>query len=299
MALLTRSTPGRESTTMPIEHVSDTARWVAYYRAMETDRPDAIFRDPYARRLAGHEGKRIVDEMPRGRATSWAMITRTAVFDEIILDLVRRQRVDLVLNLAAGLDARPWRLALPPSLRWVDVDLPAMLDYKMSIMRDVDPVCRYEALPANLVQAEERNAVFSRLGAEASSALVVTEGLLIYLAEDQVRDLASELHRHQSLRWWLLDLASPRLLQILERSWGQQLARGNAPFRFAPPNGTAFFAPLGWREVAYRSALEEAHRLRREMPMMWFWRLMGRLSPPERREEMRRISGFVLFERND
>src|SRR5512138_1433480 len=161
---------------MPIEHVSDTARWVAYYRAMETDRPDAIFRDPYARQLAGPEGERIVDEMPRGRATSWAMITRTAVFDEIILDVVRRQNVDLVLNLAAGLDARPWRLPLPPSLRWVDVDLPAMLDYKLSIMRDAAPVCRYEALPADLVKAEERTAVFSRLGAESSAALVVTEG---------------------------------------------------------------------------------------------------------------------------
>ena len=98
---------------MPIENVSDTARWVAFYRAMETERPDAVFRDPYARRLAGPEGERMVDEMPRGRTTAWAMITRTAVFDEIILDFVRQQQIDLVLNLAAGLDARPWRLALP------------------------------------------------------------------------------------------------------------------------------------------------------------------------------------------
>jgi methyltransferase (TIGR00027 family) len=284
---------------MPIEHVSDTARWVAYYRAMETDRPDAIFRDPYARRLAGPEGERIVDEMPRGRSTSWAMITRTAVFDEIILDVVRRETVDLVLNLAAGLDVRPWRLALPPSLRWVDVDLPAMLDYKASIMQDVHPACRYETLAADLVQAEERDAVFSRIGAESSATLVVTEGLLIYLTDDQVRGLASELHRQRSFRWWLIDLASPRLLRILERSWGRKLAQANAPFRFAPPDGTAFFEPLGWREVTYRSSLEEAHRLKREMPMMWFWRLLGRFSPPERREEMRRMSGFVLLERMD
>jgi O-methyltransferase involved in polyketide biosynthesis len=38
---------------MTIEHISDTARWVAFYRAMETERPDAIFRDPFARQLAG------------------------------------------------------------------------------------------------------------------------------------------------------------------------------------------------------------------------------------------------------
>ncbi len=284
---------------MPIENVSDTARWVAYYRAMETDRRDALFRDPYARRLAGPEGKRIVDEMPRGKATAWAMVTRTVVFDEIILDTVRNRNVDLVLNLAAGLDARPWRLPLPPALRWVDVDLPAMLDYKTGIMRDVDPVCRYEAVPANLVNADERVALFSRLGREASSTLVVTEGLLIYLTDEQVAGLATELHRQPSFRWWLIDLAAPRLLQLLEKNWGRTLERGNAPFRFAPPNGTEFFRPLGWREVTYRSALEEAHRIKREMPMMWFWRLMSRLSPPEKREEVRRISGFVLFERVD
>jgi len=52
---------------MPIDHISDTARWVAVYRAMETARPDAIFRDPFADRLAGERGHQIVKEMPRGR----------------------------------------------------------------------------------------------------------------------------------------------------------------------------------------------------------------------------------------
>jgi len=282
---------------MPIENVSDTARWVAFYRAMETERPDALFRDPYARALAGPEGERIVKEMPRGRASSWAMITRTVVFDEIILDVVRRHDVDMVLNLAAGLDARPWRLKLPASLRWVDVDLPAMLDYKASHMRNVPPVCQYAAVPANLVDAGERAAVFGRLGSEATEALVVTEGLLIYLADEQVAALATELHTQQSFRWWLLDLASPDLLKLLARSWGKTLEKGNAPFKFAPPNGTVFFRDLGWREVSYRSAMEEAQRIDREMPMMWLWRLLGRISSPERREGARRMSGFVLLER--
>src|SRR5262249_23119204 len=37
---------------MALENVSDTARWVAVYRAMESARPDALFHDPYAERLA-------------------------------------------------------------------------------------------------------------------------------------------------------------------------------------------------------------------------------------------------------
>ena len=99
---------------MTIEHVSDTARWVAVYRAMETERPDAIFKDPFARRLAGERGQEIVDEMKMGRQMAWAMIVRTKVFDEVILDVIRREQVDLVLNLACGLDARAWRLDVPP-----------------------------------------------------------------------------------------------------------------------------------------------------------------------------------------
>src|SRR5690348_12219191 len=113
-----------------IENISDTARWVAVYRAMETARPDAIFRDPYAARLAGQKGEAIVDNMKRGRGMAWAMIVRTAVFDEMIVDRIKNGGVDTVLNLAAGLDARAWRMRLPQTVRWIDVDLPEILEYK-------------------------------------------------------------------------------------------------------------------------------------------------------------------------
>jgi hypothetical protein len=43
--------------------------------------------------------------------------------------------------------------------------------------------------------------------------------------------------------------------------------------------------------------MEEAWRLKREMRMMWFWRLVGRLYPARMREEFRRMSGAVVLER--
>ncbi|PYP21274.1 MAG: hypothetical protein DMD55_20385, partial [Gemmatimonadetes bacterium] len=95
-----------------IQHVSDTARWVALYRAMESERPDALFHDPYARRLAGARGEQILASLPKGRTWAWAMIVRTAVMDELILRAVARDGVGTVLNLAAGLDTRPYRLPL-------------------------------------------------------------------------------------------------------------------------------------------------------------------------------------------
>lgn len=57
-----------------IEHVSDTARWVAVDRAIETERGDVILRDRFAARPAGEKGEAIVDNMKRGRSIAWAML---------------------------------------------------------------------------------------------------------------------------------------------------------------------------------------------------------------------------------
>lgn len=282
-----------------IEHISDTARWVAVYRAMETNRRDAIFRDPFASRLAGEKGEAIVDAMKNGRQMAWAMIVRTAVMDEIILERVRNGGVDLVLNLAAGLDARAWRMPLPKTLRWVDVDLPDILEYKTNLLKDETPVCRYDAVPLDLRDVPKRRALFSQLSGEAKRVLVVTEGLLIYLTPDQVSTLAADLHAARTFNWWLIDLASPRLLQIMLKYWGKGVQGGNAPFQFAPADGTRFFESSGWTEAEFRSSMEEARRLKREMRGMWFWRFLGRFSPKARQEEFRRMSGIVLLTRRE
>jgi methyltransferase (TIGR00027 family) len=267
---------------MAIESISDTARWVAVYRAMETARPDAIFRDPFADRLAGQRGREILDGMAQGRAYAWPMIVRTAVFDEIVL--------------AAGLDARPWRLPLPPSLHWVDVDLPGILNYKTEMLKDETPVCRYEAVTADLTDVPLRRELFARLGAGSSRALVISEGLLVYLTPEQVAELAADLHAKPSFKEWLIDLASPQLLKRMTKTWGKSVA-ASAPFRFAPAEGTEFFRPHGWREAQFRSMWEEATRLHRTMKGAWFWNLLGRLYPKKVRENVRRFSGLVLLER--
>ena len=282
---------------MAIEHVSDTARWVAVYRAMETERTDAIFKDPYARRLAGDRGQAIVDEMKRGRSMAWAMIVRTAVFDELILDTIKREKVDLVINLACGLDARAWRLDVPKELRWVDVDFPVMIDYKTEIMKNEQTVCRYEAVAADLTDESVRSALFARLGGGAQRVLVISEGLLIYLTPEQVESLASALRAQQSFRWWIIDIAHPQLLKMMTKMWGKSVSGGNAPFLFAPAEGTDFFLPLGWREKVFRGNMEEAHRLKREMSGMWFWKLFALFQSKKQKEVYKRFSGSVLFER--
>ena len=57
--------------TALVSNVSDTARWVATYRAWETARPDALFHDPLAARLAGEHGPAIAAMMPRQARSGW------------------------------------------------------------------------------------------------------------------------------------------------------------------------------------------------------------------------------------
>jgi len=278
----------------PIRNVSDTALWVAVYRAMETERSDALFSDPYARRLAGERGQAIVDAMPSGKSMSWPMVVRTAVMDEIIMRCVQ-QGARTVLNLAAGLDARPYRLPLPPTLRWLHVDLTDMVDYFRERMAAETPRCELEFITADLREADVRRDVFAKAALQGP-VLVVTEGLLVYLERNQVSELAHDLHDVARARWWLTDLASPMLLKFLEKQWQPKLTQGNAPFRFGPAEGTAFFEPYGWQETEFRSTWDESRRLDRMMPGAWLWTLLSKFQSAQKREAGRRMSGIVLLE---
>ena len=279
-----------------LRNISDTALWVAQYRVMETERPDAIFRDPLARKLAGDRGEEIVRKMKVG-GMAWPMIVRTAVMDEIILRSIEKEGVDCVLNLAAGLDTRPYRLPLPKTLRWIEADLPEILAYKTEKLAGEMPVCRLERVAADLTDVAARRGLFVRAAQGSKAVLTVTEGLLAYLSPEQVAALAEDLHSPPAMRLWLIDIASPRLKKMLDRRVGKHVGAANAPFRFAPAEGTKFFEPRGWKEREFRSTLEEAFRLRRTMRMAWIFRLLGHLQSPAKREEMRRMGGIALLER--
>ena len=164
----------------------------AVYRAAESERPDALFHDPYARGLAGERGQAIVDALPFGQSMGWSMVVRTAVLDELILRCVK-QGARTVVNLGAGLDTRAFRLDLPPTLRWLDVDLPDVVAYRRAHLATAVARCRHLHVEADLRLADERRRVFSEAGREGP-VVVVTEGLLIYLADEQVAELATQLH---------------------------------------------------------------------------------------------------------
>jgi methyltransferase (TIGR00027 family) len=278
-------------TTRIVRNISDTARWAAVFRARETERPDAIFRDPYADRLAGALGVDIANSLPEGNSHAWAWVARTYLFDQFIQREIQKG-VDMVVNLAAGLDARPYRMELPPSLEWMEVDLPEILTYKEGILANEKPRCVLERVRMDLSDVQARQKLFGALDRHANKILVLTEGLLIYLDAEEVASLARDLAAGPHFQRWITDLTSPGLLQMMQRSAGKQLSQVGAPFKFGPAEGPAFFAPHGWATAEVKSLLKTATRFKRPP---FFLRLLGHLPEQKKPAGNRPWSGVCLF----
>jgi methyltransferase (TIGR00027 family) len=275
-----------------VSNISDTARWVAVYRAWESARPDALFSDPFAERLAGERGRAIAAIAPRQARSGWPMVTRTKLMDDLILVSVR-DGCDCVLNLAAGLDTRPYRLTLPASLSWIEADLPGMVEEKDRLLAGEKPVCHVSREKIDLSDARARAALLDRVLQGASKVLIVTEGLLAYLDDDVVRSLGKDLASRPAIRWWLLDVTSPAILHMMQRGMGEHLA--GTPLKFAPVDGVAFFERLGWKALDVLSIFREAARFRRVPFLLRPFALLP--EPDPRKPGKSRWSAVVRFER--
>jgi methyltransferase (TIGR00027 family) len=276
-----------------LRNISDTARWVAIYRAMESERPDAVFHDPLARRLAGERGQRIAETIAFANRYSWSFVARTVLFDRFITESIANG-ADMIVNLAAGLDARPYRMTLPASLQWIEVDLPDLLAYKTEVLAGETAHCNVERIALDLADVAARRELFERLGTRARSALIVTEGLVVYLAPEEVVTLAADLASTPAFNRWALDMVTPALMRMMQANMGKDLQQAGAPFKFAPDEGPAFFERHGWKRVEVPSLLRTAARLRR---LSWKMRLVALLPDTAGRVPQSPWGGVCLFEK--
>lgn len=282
----------------PINDVSDTAFWIAYHRALETARDDALFRDPYATRLAGERGRVISERMPTSAVVAWTVALRTRIIDEYLASAIA-SGIDTVLCLGAGLDARPYRLSLPAQLLWIEADYPHVIEYKEGILRDAQSACRLERVKIDLAQTAERQALLNRVNAQTQGGvLILTEGVVPYLTNEAVASLADDLRTMSRVRYWILDYFSEQALKFRRRRRVER-SMVNAPFQFAPGDWFAFFKHHRWALKQMRYFPDEAEKLGRPMPMpplargiMRIWRIWK----PARLEAFRTFGGYALLE---
>jgi methyltransferase (TIGR00027 family) len=279
-----------------ISNVSDTALWVAAFRAKESLRPDALYHDEFAGKLAGEKGFKIVDATPGSfrKIMGFVMAIRTVAIDRLIHNATELG-IDTVVNLGAGLDTRPYRIELPASLQWVEVDMPGMISYKETMLNGEQPRCRLRRISADLSNATERTRVFDQLKNETTKALVITEGLIPYLTNEDAAALSRAIYAVPSFRYWIQDY---RQGEQAMRRHPQQLQKllVNAPFRFTELYPIKFFGNDGWKVKDIIYMYDEGARVRRKFPFPFPWNLLRPILNTQR-PGVRESYGYVMFEK--
>ena len=185
----------------------------------------------------------IVRALDRLEIMCFGIAIRSRFLDELVLDTVLGQGIATVLSVGAGLDTRPWRLELPAALHWIEVDFPAMLDYKEGVMAEVAPRCRRERLAADVNDRTARESVFAAAG--AGPTLMITEGLLMYLPAATVDALAANI----AVSHWMLDVASAEMRRRVRMDSYQAIENVRAPDHLDGQEILDVVQRHGWRGI--------------------------------------------------
>ncbi|KZS65445.1 MAG: class I SAM-dependent methyltransferase [Mycobacterium pseudokansasii] len=164
----------------------------------------------------------------------YLVVLRAEQFDDWCADFLRRHSDVVVLHLGCGLDSRPYRLAVPASALWFDLDQPGVIDLRRRLYDEAD---NYRMIGSSVTDP----GWLQRIPA-GRPALVVAEGLLMYLAEGDVRQLLTRLTDRFEHGEMLFDTTSPlgpRLSKIFTKGivkWGigdvRDIERWNPRLRF-------------------------------------------------------------------
>jgi methyltransferase (TIGR00027 family) len=238
-----------------ITHVSDTALLVAGCRAVESERPDSFVSDPFAARLAGERGMAMFRALPHREIMGFGIAIRTRFLDELLLEALGSTGAGTVLSAGAGLDTRPWRLELPPDLRWIEVDFPAMLDYKEPLMAKEKLRCRRERLTADLNDAAQRLAVYAAVG--VAPALMITEGLLMYLPAATVESLAAEAWQESGIMHWISEITTTSFTKAIGGDGKRAIRHVQANDSLAGEQILETVYRHGWGTAAHRSYITD------------------------------------------
>lgn len=176
-----------------------TSRWMAAARARESRRPDRLFDDPLSSALSGSGGFAWLEMMdlaavPLGPGPNLYSVVRTRFFDEFLISAVSRVEAPQVVLLAAGMDARAFRLSWPVGTRVYELDLPEVLSVKEELLAHTGATPETLACERRPVGADlSRSSWLRRLaeaGHEAEKPTIwLAEGILLYLEEAEVRSV--------------------------------------------------------------------------------------------------------------
>jgi methyltransferase (TIGR00027 family) len=176
---------------------NDSAMMIAYERALETERPDSLIQDPFAKLLQGTKGQALSEDFDQKCTMfgfeGWPEFHKmwTAVRTKFIDDQLSKATADIsqLVNVGAGLDTRSFRLDCYRNLKSVfEVDMAVINEAKSKILDKLGatPLCaKFEIVSIDLLDAEQslRKELVAKGFDDKKPTVFVAEGLIMYLGD--------------------------------------------------------------------------------------------------------------------
>jgi methyltransferase (TIGR00027 family) len=230
--------------------IAITALLVAAMRAEESTRADRLFDDPFAARLAGDAGRTALERYHAAVGPSIPIIeVRTRYYDEALARVQANGTRQFVI-VAAGMDARAFRLPWTSGTRVFELDQPEVIAAKSEALAAATPQCDRRAIPVNLAASFYDTLESSGFDRNARTAWLV-EGLLQYLEAMSIDRLFDQIDRLSiSGSTLLYDVVGESLLRAPPLAATLQYMKElGAPWIFGSDDPTSLVAARGWNAV--------------------------------------------------
>jgi methyltransferase (TIGR00027 family) len=247
-----------------------TAFWTLAVRYNDALKERPIANDTFAHRFMNDEAQAVAERFRRLKKPSASLPVRHRLIDRKLAAELERDPALRVVVIGCGFDSRAFRLH---GGRWLEVDEPSLLRYKEARLPASDAVNELVRLPVHFADEslEEKLAPF---GTE-DRAIVVVEGIVGYLGDNETRELLSTLTRLFPRHVLFCDLLTHTFVVRYSRGLVKLIHELGAEFASSSDHPEGLFHDLGYRSVDRLSVWLSATEIGAQgAPPAWLIRLL-------------------------
>jgi methyltransferase (TIGR00027 family) len=212
---------------MSVSHpVARTAFYCCILRADDAASPRPVCGDALAARFVDDEVRRGLEVPLRHRAPAASNVARHRLIDDLVRRRLAEDTATRIILLGAGFDTRAFRMS---GGRWWEIDDPALLAFKEERLPAAGAPNPLVRIPISF-QTESLAEHLAPLGGN-DRALVIVEGVTMYLADETLAELARAVRSAFPHATLICDLMTPGFARTFGRRLRRDLARLGADFR--------------------------------------------------------------------
>ncbi len=232
--------------------VSRTAFYCCGVRMQDAESSNPVCGDNYARVFMNKEGLKVLETFQEDDKANTGNVVRHRIIDDILRRELLHEPTLRVVIIGAGFDTRAYRLK---GGSWVELDEPQVIAYKNERLPALESENELQRIAIDFA-TESLAEKLSNLS-EHGPVLIVVEGVLMYLDEQEIRELLQTLRGLFPQHQLVCDLMNRAFFENYAKQIHGKISEMGAPFKFIRDQPAAVFLESGYRQLDEISIIEK------------------------------------------